>query len=131
MASCRDCPCNSASCRESRQEAESHGQSPQESIYQVQQSRHEARDHGQSRRKPNMTDSLCRKRKLANSFIPCGIEKNRKSSYFQNYILPITLFFRVVYTVFTIPVTQRQPSRQRTTNATEINKQSYGVNTFW
>ena len=59
---------------ESRQEAESHGQSLQESIYQVQQSLQEARDHGQFRRKPNMTDSLCRKRKLADSIIPCGIE---------------------------------------------------------
>ena len=28
------------------------------------------------------------------------------------------------------PVTQRKPARQRTTNATEINKQSEGVNTF-
>ena len=28
----------------------------------------------------------------------------------------------------TTPVTQRQPARQRTTNATEINKQSKGVN---
>ena len=27
------------------------------------------------------------------------------------------------------PVTHRQPTRQRTTNATEINKQSWGVNT--
>ena len=30
MASCRDCPCDSASCRDSRQEAKSHGQSLQE-----------------------------------------------------------------------------------------------------
>ena len=36
IASCRDCPCDSASCRESRQEAESHGQSLQEAIYQAQ-----------------------------------------------------------------------------------------------
>ena len=82
MASCRDCPCDSASCRNSRQEAltrtvswqeaESHGQSLQESIYQAQQSQQEARDHGQSQQKPNMMDSLCRKRKLADSFIPCG-----------------------------------------------------------
>ena len=71
MASCRDCPCDSASCRDSRQEAKSYGQSLQEAISQAQQSRQEARDRGQSRRKPNMTDSLCRKRKLADSFIPC------------------------------------------------------------
>ena len=31
----------------------------------------EARDHGQSLRKPNMTESLCRKQKLADSFISC------------------------------------------------------------
>ena len=49
--------------------AESHGQSLQEAIYQAQQSRLEAKDRGQSR--PNMADSLCRKRKLADSFIPC------------------------------------------------------------
>ena len=55
----------------SRQEAKSHGQSLQEAIYQAQKSRQEARDRGQSRRKPNMTDSLCRKRKLADSSIPC------------------------------------------------------------
>ena len=55
----------------SRQEAKSHGQSLQEAIYQAQQSRQEARARGQSRRKPNMTDSLCSKRKLADLFIPC------------------------------------------------------------
>ena len=71
MASCRDCPCDSSSCRDSRQEAKSHGQSLQEAIYQAQQSRQEARDHGQSRGKSDMTDRLCRKRKLADSFIPC------------------------------------------------------------
>ena len=71
MASCKDCPCDSASCRDSRQEAESQGQSVQEAIYQAQQSRQEARDHGQSLWKPNMTDSLCSKHKLADSFIPC------------------------------------------------------------
>ena len=71
MVSCRECPCDSASCRDSRQEAQSHGQSLQEAIYQAQQSRQEAWDHGQSQRKPNMTDSLCRKRKLADSFISC------------------------------------------------------------
>ena len=96
MASCRDCPCDSASCRESRQEAKSHGQSLQEAIYPAQQSRQEAkshgqslqeaiypaqqsrqvvRDHGQSRWKPNMTDSLCRKRKLTDSFI---LKKKRR-----------------------------------------------------
>ena len=48
-----------------RQEAESHGQSVQEPIYQAKQSRQEARDRGQSLRKPNMTDSLCRKRKIS------------------------------------------------------------------
>ena len=71
MASCRYCPCKSASCRDSRQEAKSHGQSLQEDIYQAQHSRQEARDRGQSRQKPNMTGSLCRMRKLADSFIPC------------------------------------------------------------
>ena len=71
MASCRDCPFDSASYRDSRQEAKSHRQSLQEAIYQAQQSRQEARDRGQSRGKPNMTDSLCRKRKLVDSFIPC------------------------------------------------------------
>ena len=35
MASCRDCPCDSASCRDSRQEAKSHGQSLQEAISQA------------------------------------------------------------------------------------------------
>ena len=60
-----------ASCRDSQQEAETHGQSLQEGIYQAQQSRQEARDRGHSQRKPNMTDSLCRKQKLADSFIPC------------------------------------------------------------
>ena len=69
MASSRDCPCDSAS---SRQEAKSHGLSLQEAIYQAQQSRQEARDRGQSRWKPNMTDSLCRMRKLADSLIPCA-----------------------------------------------------------
>ena len=75
MASCRDCPRDPASFRESRQEAKSHGQSLQVAIYQAQQSRQEARDRGQSRRKPNMTDGLCRKRKLADSFIPCVKQK--------------------------------------------------------
>ena len=69
MASCRDRPCDSVSCRDSRQEAKSHGQSLQEAVYQAQQSRQEARDRGQSQRKLNMTDSLCGKRKLADSFI--------------------------------------------------------------
>ena len=71
MASCRDCPCDSASCRESQQEAEPHRQSLQEAISQAQLSRQEARDHGQSWGKPNMTDSLFRKRILADLFIPC------------------------------------------------------------
>ena len=56
---------------ETRQEAQSHGQSLQEAIYDAQQSQQEARDHGQSRRKSNMMDSLSRKRQLADSFIPC------------------------------------------------------------
>ena len=47
-----------------------HRQSLQEAFYQAQQSRQEARDRKKSRRKPNMTDSLCRKRKLADSFVP-------------------------------------------------------------
>ena len=61
MASCRDCPCDSASCRDSRQKGISYGQSLQEAIYQEQQSRQEARDRGQSRRK----------RKLVDAFMPC------------------------------------------------------------
>ena len=36
-------------------------------------SRQEARYRGQSRGKPNMTDSLYRKGKLADLFLPCGI----------------------------------------------------------
>ena len=56
---------------DSRQEAKSHGQSLQEAIYQAQPSLQESRDCGQSRWKPNMMDSLCRKGKLADSFIPC------------------------------------------------------------
>ena len=56
---------------DTRQEAKSHGQSLQEAIYQAQHSRQVAGDHGQSLRKTNMTDSLYRKRKLADSFIPC------------------------------------------------------------
>ena len=52
------------------QEAESHGQSLQEAIFRGRYGQ-EARDHGQSQWKPNMTDSLCRKRKLADTFIPC------------------------------------------------------------
>ena len=71
MASCRDCPCDSASCQDSRQEAKPHGQPLQETRYRAQQSRQEARDRGQSRRKQNMTVSLCKKRKLADSFVPC------------------------------------------------------------
>ena len=75
MASCRDCPCDSASCRDSRQEAKSHGQSLQEAIYQAHKSLQEERDHGQSQWKPNMTDSLCREHKLADSLIPCVQEQ--------------------------------------------------------
>ena len=55
MASCRHCLCDSASCRDSQQEAKSHGQSLQEAINQAQKSRQEARDRGQSWRKPNMS----------------------------------------------------------------------------
>ena len=84
MASCGDCPCDSASCRESRQEAKSHGQSLQEAIYQVHQSWQEEKDLGQSRWKPNMTDSLCRKRKLADLFMPCGI------------VIPDYAYYRVI-----------------------------------
>ena len=71
MASCRHCLCDSASCWDSQKEAESYGWSLQEAIYQAQRSQQEVRDCGQSRRKPNMKDSLCRKSKLADSFIPC------------------------------------------------------------
>ena len=46
--------------------------------------------------------------------------------------VPIFSEFMVVLLVlYSTPVTQRQPTRQRTTNATEINKQPYGVNIFW
>ena len=67
IASCRDYLCDSASCRESRQEAESHGQSQQVVIFV----------DGSLGRKQEITDSLggsslCRKRKLADSFTPCG-----------------------------------------------------------
>ena len=55
---------------ESRQEAESHGQSLQEAFFRGRQSRQDTRDHGQSRRKPNVAESRCRKRKLADSFKP-------------------------------------------------------------
>ena len=71
MASCRDCP---LILFPAETLAKSHGQSLQEAVYHAQQSRQEARDRGQSRRKPNMTDSLYRKRKLADSFIPCNIK---------------------------------------------------------
>ena len=82
MASCRDslqeAKSRGQSLQEAKsrgqslQEAKSRGQSLQEAIYQAQQSLQEARDCRQSRRKPNMTDSLCRKRKLADWFVPCG-----------------------------------------------------------
>ena len=62
--------CDSTSCRDSWQEAKSHGQSLQKVISQAQQSQQEARDREQSPQKPNITDSLCRKRKLVDSFIP-------------------------------------------------------------
>ena len=62
---------DSASCRESRREAESHGQTWQEVIYHVQKSRQEARGRGQSRRKPSITDCLGRERKFADYFILC------------------------------------------------------------
>ena len=75
MASCRDCPCDSASCQDSRQ---------QEAIYQAQESLQEARDCGQSRQKPNMADSLCRKKKLADSFIPC-VDKGFKTLEHQKW----------------------------------------------
>ena len=48
-----------------------HRQSLQEAIHRTHQSRQEARGCRQSRRKPIMTDSLCRKHKLADLFIPC------------------------------------------------------------
>ena len=57
-----------------------------EAISQAQQSRQEARDRGQSRGKPNMTDSLCRKRKLADSFIPCVA----KSTEIFKHTLPLS-----------------------------------------
>ena len=79
MASCTDCSCDSASCLEFQQEAKSHGQSLQEAIYGAQQSQQEARDHGQSPGKPNMTDSLCRKHKLVDQFIPCEFSLQRFS----------------------------------------------------
>ena len=56
---------DSASWRESRQEAESRRQSRQEAMNHVLQSQQETRDRGQSGRKQNMTHSLDRKRKLA------------------------------------------------------------------
>ena len=59
MASCRDCPCVSTSCRDSRdsrQEAKSHGQSLQEDIYRAQQSRQETRDRGQSLQEAKLTE---------------------------------------------------------------------------
>ena len=85
MASSRDCPCDSASCRDSRQEAKSHEQSLQEAVYQAQVSAGSKRLYGQQRllflkkwlpaetvrvillpaetvgRKLNHIDSLCRK----------------------------------------------------------------------
>ena len=101
MASCRDCPCDSASSRDSRQEAKSrqkaksHGQSLQEAISQAQQSRQEARDRGQSRRKPNMTDSLCRKRKLADSFILCGGQFHRSRNRIYLFLINCRFFSKI------------------------------------
>ena len=100
FASCRDCPSYLASAKtirdillhaettiheiwfpaetvcvillpaESQQEAKSHGQSLQEAIYQTQLSAGSKRLQTVSV-EPNMTDSLCRERKLVDSFIPC------------------------------------------------------------
>ena len=56
---------------DSRQEAKSHGQSLQE-----------ARDHGQSRRKPNAMDSVCGKRKLADSLYPVSHHNTVSHMYF-------------------------------------------------
>ena len=61
MASFRDCSRDYASLRDCQQEAKSREQSRQEAIYQEQHSWQDARNRGQSRRKPNMTDSLCKK----------------------------------------------------------------------
>ena len=74
MASSRDCLC---------EEAKSHRQSLQEAIYQAQQSQQEASDPGQSRQKPNMMGSLCRKRKLADLFIPCIVKGTDLKRTFQ------------------------------------------------
>ena len=82
-----DCLCDSASCRDSQQEAKSHGQSLQKAIYRAQQSWQKARDPRQSWRKSNMMDSLCRKHKSMDSFIPCV--------YRQMQILKIKLTMHV------------------------------------
>ena len=88
MASRRDRPCDSVSCRDSRQETKSHGQSLQEAIYRAQQPRQEARDRGQSRRKSNMTDNVRRKRKLGDWFIPCEIVmRENKNPETENFVL--------------------------------------------
>ena len=55
-ASCRDSQQEAKSHGQSLQEAKSHGQSLQEAIYQAPQSRQEARDQGQSQWKPEMTE---------------------------------------------------------------------------
>ena len=75
MASCRDCLCDSASCRDSQQEAKSHGQSLQEAILPSTTVSAGSKRSGKSQRKPNMTDSLCGKRKWADSCIPCVLSK--------------------------------------------------------
>ena len=43
------------------------------------QSRQEAKDRGQSRRKPNVTDSLCRKSKLADTYVHKKLGKGKEA----------------------------------------------------
>ena len=61
-------------------EAESGGQSQQETVYHTWQSLQEARDCardcGQSGMKPYMADTLSRKQKLADYFIPCALSSS-------------------------------------------------------
>ena len=73
-------------CCESRQEAESNGQSLQKAIFRRRYSRQEGRDHGQSRRKPNMADSLCKKRKWADSFIPCEKPQRERNFWMDGWM---------------------------------------------
>ena len=56
---------------ESRQEAESHGQSLQEAIFSWTVVSAGSKRSRSVSAEANLTDSLCRKRKLADSFIPC------------------------------------------------------------